>query len=104
MSIEQDVFGVDVDGWVEQNRSRDLYELVREPIQNALDTGSDIDVRIDYGDQSVVVEDYDPEGVEDLSRFYDLFSGSKQYDPEKRGRFGRGVTEFIGATDEVVVS
>ena len=104
MSIEQDVFGVDVDGWVEQNRSRDLYELVREPIQNALDTGSDIDVRIDYGDQSVVVEDYDPEGVEDLSRFYDLFSGSKQYDPEKRGRFGRGVKEFIGATDEAVVS
>jgi len=98
------VFGVDVDGWVEQNRSRDLYELVREPVQNALDTGSDFDVRVDYGDRSVVVEDYDPVGVEDLSRFYDLFSGSKQYDPEKRGRFGRGVKEFIGATEETVIS
>lgn len=98
------MFGVDVDGWVEQNRSRDLYELVREPVQNALDTGSDFDVRVDYGDRSVVVEDYDPAGVEDLSRFYDLFSGSKQYDPEKRGRFGRGVKEFIGATEETVIS
>ena len=81
-----------------------MYELVREPIQNALDTGSDLSVRVDYGDQSVVVEDYDPEGVEDLSQFYDLFSGSKQYDPEKRGRFGRGVKEFIGATEETVIS
>ncbi|WP_147270865.1 hypothetical protein [Haloplanus salinus] len=77
---------------------------MREPIQNALDTGSDLDVQVDYGDRSVVVEDYDPEGVEDLSRFYDLFSGSKQHDPEKRGRFGRGVKEFIGATDETVIS
>ncbi len=78
--------------------------MVREPIQNALDTGSDLGVRVDYGDRSVVVEDYDSEGVEDLSRFYDLFSGSKQYDPEKRGRFGRGVKEFIGATEETVIS
>jgi hypothetical protein len=78
--------------------------LVREPVQNALDTGSDLDVRVDYGDQSVVVEDYDPEGVKDLTRFYDLFSGSKQYDPEKRGRFGCGVKEFIGATEETVIS
>ena len=104
MVIEEDVFGVDVEGWVEQNRSRDLYELVREPIQNALDTGSDLDVQVDYGDRSVVVEDYDPEGVEDLSRFYNLFSGSKQHNPEMRGRFGRGVKEFIGATDETVIS
>ncbi|WP_139175610.1 hypothetical protein [Halobellus clavatus] len=69
-----------------------------------MDTESDLDVQVDYGDRSIVVEDYDPEGVEDLSRFYDLFSGSKQHDPEKRGRFGRGVKEFIGATDETVIS
>ena len=52
---------------------------------------------------SVTVEDYG-DGVEDLSQFYDLFSGDKQYDPEKRGRFGRGVKEFIGASDETSIT
>ena len=98
------VFGVDVSGWVEQHRSRDVYEVVREPIQNALDTGTDLYVRIDYDDQSVVVEDYAADGVEDLSHFYALFSGDKYYEPEKRGRFGRGIKEFIGASDTTVIS
>ncbi len=100
---ESDVFGIDVSGWVEQHRSRDVYEVVREPIQNAMDTGADLAVRVDYGDQSVTVEDYGA-GVEELSQFYDLFSGEKRYDPEKRGRFGRGVKEFIGASDETVIA
>lgn len=99
-----DVFGIDVSGWVEQHRSRDPYEVVREPIQNALDTGTDVYMRIDYNDRSVVVEDYANDGVEDLSQFYDLFAGDKQYDPEKRGRFGRGVKEFIGASDATVIA
>lgn len=30
--------GVDVYGWVEEHRGRDVYEVVREPVQNALDT------------------------------------------------------------------
>ena len=97
------MFGIDVSGWVEQHRSRELYEVVREPVQNALDTGSDLYVRVDYGDQSVTVEDYG-DGVDDLSQFYDIFAGDKQYDPEKRGRFGRGVKEFIGASDETVIA
>ncbi len=77
--------------------------MVREPVQNALDTGSDLYVQVNYGDHSVTVEDYG-DGVDDLSQFYDLFSGDKQYDPEKRGRFGRGVKEFIGASDETVIA
>lgn len=104
MAESRDVFGIDVGGWVEQNRSREPYEVVREPIQNALDTGSDLYVRIDYDDQAVVVEDFAEEGVDDLSQFYDLFSGDKHSDPEKRGRFGRGVKEFIGASDETVIT
>jgi len=98
-----DVSGVDVSGWVEQYKGRDVYEVVREPVQNALDTGSDLYVRVDYGDQSITVEDYG-DGVEDLSQFYDLFPGDKPYDPEKRGRFGRGIKEFIEASDETVTS
>lgn len=66
------VFGVDMSGWVEQHRSRDVYEVVREPVQNALDTGSDLYVRIDYGDQSVTVEDYG-DGVEDLPKSMTCF-------------------------------
>lgn len=100
----EDVFGVDMRGWVEQHRSRDLYEVVREPIQNALDTGADLYVRFDYGDRSAVVEDFDDDGVEELSLFYDLFAGNKYSDPEKRGRFGRGIKEFIGASDETVIA
>lgn len=100
----EDVFGVDMRGWVEQHRSRDPYEVLREPIQNALDTGSDLYVRLDYADRSAVVEDYDPDGVDDLSLFYDLFAGDKHADPEQRGRFGRGIKEFIGASDEALVA
>ncbi|MDY6778323.1 MAG: hypothetical protein SVU32_06645, partial [Candidatus Nanohaloarchaea archaeon] len=99
-----DVFGVDVEGWVEQHRSRETYEIAREAVQNALDTGSDVRVRVDYDDRSVMVEDYDHEGVEDLSSFYELFSGEKNHDPEKRGRFGRGIKEFIGGSDETVIA
>lgn len=98
------VFGVDVRGWVEQHRSREPYEVVREPIQNALDTGTDLYVRLGYADRAVVVEDFDPAGVADLSRFYDLFAGDKYRDPEQRGRFGRGIKEFIGASDETVIA
>ena len=102
--VDGDVFGIDVGGWVEQHRSREPYEVVREPIQNALDTETDLYVRIHYGDRYVVVEDFDEAGVEELSQFYDLFAGDKYSDPEKRGRFGRGIKEFIGATDETVIS
>ena len=102
-SYEQDVFEIDVSGWVEQYRSRELYEVVREPVQNTLDTGSDQYIRVDYDDQSVVVEDYGA-GEPDLSQFNDIFAGDRQYDPEKRGRFGRGVKEFIGASDETVIA
>ena len=71
-SYEQDVFGIDVSGWVEQHRSRELYEVVREPLQNTLYTGSDPYIRVDHGDQSVVVEDYGA-GERDLSQFNDIF-------------------------------
>lgn len=104
MTTNDDVFGIDVAGWVEQHRSRDPYEVVREPIQNALDTGTDLYVRIDYDDTAVVVEDFAEDGVDELAQFYDLFAGDKQYDPEQRGRFGRGVKEFIGASDETVIT
>lgn len=57
-SDDSGVFGVEGSGWVEQHRSRDVYEMVREPIQNAMDTRSDLYVRVDYGDRSVTVEDY----------------------------------------------
>lgn len=84
------VFGVDVSGWVEQHRSRDVYEVVREPVQNALDTGSDLYVRVDYGDQSVTVEDYgdgvvllgqQPKPKRDLSR-----TSQTDSDPVRAGK------------------
>lgn len=103
-SEEDSLYAIDEDSWNKRQQGRSLHEVVREPIQNSMDTGSDIKIQLNYEDSSVVVEDYDDEGVQDLGNFYTLFDGTKAGNPEKRGRFGRGTKELVGASDEVVIS
>lgn len=103
-SEENNLYEIDEDSWNERQQERNLYEVVREPIQNSMDTGSNIKVQVNYDDNSIVVEDFDEEGVHDLGNFYTLFEGTKAGDPEKRGRFGRGTKELVGASDDVVIS
>jgi hypothetical protein len=95
--------GLDEHGWVTQQKGRDAYEVAKEPVQNSLDTGADIDVTIGYGDNYVVVEDNYEEGVEDLEHFHKVFSGDKRDVHDKRGRFGRGTKELLAAADRTVV-
>jgi len=90
-------------GWIEQHRSRDLYEVAREPVQNALDTGSDIHVTLDHTDNVIAVEDTYPSGIDDLEQVISVYEGDKGGDPERRGRFGRGIKEYIAACDRVAV-
>ncbi len=87
------------ESWNQRQQERPLHEVVKEPVQNSMDTGSDIEVSIRYEDNSIIVEDYDSDGVEDISNFTTVFQGTKGGDPNTRGRFGRGLKELVGASE-----
>lgn len=87
------------ESWNQRQQERPLAEVVKEPVQNSMDTGSDIEVSIRYDDNSIIVEDYDSDGVEDISNFTTVFQGTKAGDPNTRGRFGRGLKELVGASE-----
>lgn len=87
------------ESWNQRQQERPLEEVVKEPVQNSMDTGSDIEISLRYEDNSIVVEDYDSTGVEDISNFTTVFQGTKGGDPNTRGRFGRGLKELVGASE-----
>ena len=87
------------ESWNRRQQERPLHEVVKEPVQNSMDTGSDIEISIRYDDNSIIVEDYDSDGVEDISNFTTVFQGTKGGDPNTRGRFGRGLKELVGASE-----
>lgn len=87
------------ESWNQRQQERPLHEVVKEPVQNSMDTGSDIEISIRYDDNSIIVEDYDSDGVEDISNFTTVFQGTKGGDPNTRGRFGRGLKELVGASE-----
>lgn len=97
------LFEIDSEGWKAQQKGREPWELVRELLQNALDTGSDVVVKLDTRQRKVIVKN---EGGEfsDLSDAYTIFGGDKGSDPTKRGRFGRGLKEAVGGAEKVVVT
>ncbi|MFB6237028.1 MAG: ATP-binding protein [Halopenitus sp.] len=96
------MFEVDAEGWIAQHKGRPLEELVREIMQNALDTGSDIRVKIDKNRKTIQIIDDGP-GYEDLSDAWSIFGGDKADNPEKRGRFGRGVKEAVPSCETFVI-
>lgn len=98
------LFEVNSKGWISQQRGREPYEVIKEALQNALDTESDIVVEIDYDSRNVMVKDFHEKGVVDLDELWTLFEGDKAGDPEQRGRFGRGIKELVGASDEVTIT
>ena len=87
------------ESWNQRQQERPLHEVVKEPVQNSMDTGSDLQVSIRYDDNSIIVEDYDSDGVQDISNFTTVFQGTKGGDPNTRGRFGRGLKELVGASE-----
>lgn len=96
------MFEVDADGWIAQHSGRPLTELVREIMQNALDSGTDIRVRIDSTKHRVEVIDDGP-GFSNIEDAWSVFGGDKASDPEKRGRFGRGVKEAAASCELMVI-
>lgn len=96
------MFEVDADGWIAQHAGRDLNEVVREIIQNALDTGEDITVKIDTRRKQVEVID-EGSGFDNLENAWQVFGGDKAGDPTKRGRFGRGIKELVASTQKTIV-
>lgn len=93
---------IDYEGWQAQNSGRELWELIREGVQNALDTGCDIRVLVNTRKREITIED-DGSGYEELSEAWTVFQGSKGNDVDKRGRFGRGIKELITACEELRV-
>lgn len=95
------MFEIDDEGWIAQQRGREPWELVREIIQNALDTETDIVVNVDTRKRKVVVKDNGE--FENLQDAYTIFGGDKGSDPTKRGRWGRGLKEVVGGAEKVIV-
>lgn len=96
------LFEIDDSGWIQQNRGREPWELVREALQNALDTESNIYVEVNTRKRQVIVKD-EGEGFNDLSDAYTIFGGDKGSDPTMRGRFGRGLKELVAGAESVKV-
>lgn len=88
------LFDISDDGWIKQNKGRDPWELLREAIQNALDTHSRVWVKVNVRNGKVVVTDEGP-GFEKLSDAWTVYGGNKGDDHTKRGRFSRGLKELV---------
>ncbi len=102
MSENEPMFTVNTDGWIAQQRGRPAWEVVREILQNAMDTECDFSVEINTRASEVVVEDEGP-GFDQIEHSWEIFGGDKAADPEKRGRFGRGLKELVGGCEWVKV-
>lgn len=96
------LFEIDDAGWIAQNRGRDPWELLREAVQNALDTGEDVKVAIDSRQRKIIIKNKG-EGFNNLSDAWTIFGGDKGSDPTKRGRYGRGLKELVAGAENVKV-
>lgn len=95
--MENALFEIDDEGWIAQNRGRNLWEVFRELLQNAMDEDtSQIVVEADSRRKQVSVAD-DGNGFRNIRDAWSVFGGDKGGDPTKRGRFGRGVKEAIAS-------
>lgn len=96
------LFEIDDDGFKMQNKGRPPWALVRELLQNALDSESDVVIMLDTRQRKVVVQNSES-SFDNLSDAYTIFGGDKGSNPEKRGRFGRGLKEAVAGCKELTV-
>jgi len=97
---------VDLDAWRKKNLSRSPEELVREAIQNILDespTCFKLDIKEEFEEIILQIEDDCEGGVRDLSTLWTLFKTDKRLKPTSRGRMGRGIKELIIVADKALV-
>lgn len=96
------LFNIDDEGFIAQNKGREPWELVRELIQNALDSESDVVIKLDTRSRKVIVQNTE-NSFDNLEDSYTIFGGDKGKDPEKRGRFGRGLKEAVAGVEKLTV-
>jgi hypothetical protein len=96
------LFEISDEGFKQENRGREPWELVRELIQNALDTESDVVIKLDTRSRKVIVQNAE-DTFDNLEDAYTVFGGDKGDDPTKRGRYGRGLKEAVAGVDRLVV-
>ena len=99
---------VSTEGFSEQQRGRPLEHLVKELVQNALDSvgGSgriDLDIQPTGPQRATVRCADDGPGAEDLSRLNVVFVTGKKDGVTQRGRMGRGFKELLSIATHAVV-
>ena len=100
--MPEELFTINADGWIAQHRDRPLWEVFREVLQNAMDEESDIHVEASTLNKEIVVRDFGS-GFKQIEHAWQVFGGDKGDDPEKRGRFSRGLKEAVAVSDWVRV-
>ena len=93
--MERRWFEISDEGWRHQASQRPLGRVLLEAVQNAFDAEAST-VALTLGETRLVVEDDSSEGFVDGRLVYTVFLTDKT-GKSKRGRFGRGLKELIGA-------
>lgn len=105
---EGEWLAVSTEGFSEQQRGRPLEHLVKELVQNAMDSvgGSgriDLDIRPVGPRRATVRCNDDGPGAEDLSRLNVVFVTGKKDGVTQRGRMGRGFKELLSVATHATV-
>ncbi len=94
-------FEISDEGWRLQAGHRPVGRVLLEAVQNAFDAEAS-KVSITLGEERIVIEDDAAEGFSDGRLVYTVFLTDKT-GRTKRGRFGRGLKELIGAMNAAQV-
>jgi len=105
---EGEWLAVSTQGFSEQQRGRPLEHLVKELVQNALDSVGDsgridLDIQPNGPRRATVRCADDGPGAEDLSRLNVVFVTGKKDGVTQRGRMGRGFKELLSVATHATV-
>ena len=108
MSREPGWLQISTEGFAALNQSRPPEHLVKELVQNSLDsvqeTGGSVDLRYGHDGERFVVECHDTgTGISDLSTLRVVYLTFKTDSHLKRGRFGRGFKEILSVAKSAVI-
>ena len=108
MSREPGWLQISTEGFAALNQSRPPEHLVKELVQNSLDsvqeTGGSVDLLYGHDGKKFVVECHDTgTGINDLSTLRVVYLTFKTDSHLKRGRFGRGFKEILSVAKSAVI-
>jgi hypothetical protein len=106
---------VSLEGFAQQNAARPLEHLVKELVQNSLDsiptTGGEVSLKTAPAEDNIthyqrgtwIICQDNGSGIENIENIRTIFWTSKQDSHLKRGRMGRGFKELLCLSQEVYV-